>query len=154
MMKVLFVIAISFVCLSLQFGSKKPNLDSLIDEWHLAAAKADYNGYFGLMNESFIFLGTADGERWDKQQFSDFSKPYFDKGKAWVFTPKNRKWNFSKNKKVGWFDEDLDTWMRACRGSGVKIKRKGKWKLAYYNLTVLIENEKVKEFIELRDKAL
>ena len=53
-------------------------------------------------------------------------------------------WNFSKEQKVAWFDEDLDTWMRDCRGSGVMVKRKGKWKLAYYNLTVLIENEKMK----------
>jgi hypothetical protein len=27
---------------------------------------------------------------------------------------------------------------------------KGEWRLAYYNLTVLIENEKIKPFIELR----
>jgi hypothetical protein len=28
---------------------------------------------------------------------------------------------------------------------------KGNWKIAYYNLTVLIENEKIKGFIELRE---
>jgi len=28
----------------------------------------------------------------------------------------------------------------------------GSWKIAYYNLTVLIENEKMDQFIKLRDK--
>ena len=59
---------------------------------------------------------------------------------------------FSKNKKIAWFDEDLETWMEGCRGSGIVIKKKGEWKIVYYNLTVLIENEKIKEFIELRQK--
>lgn len=125
-----------------------------MDQWHLAAAEANFDGYFGLMNEDFIFLGTAPGERWDKTTFASFSKPYFDKGKAWDFKASNRKWNFSANGKIAWFDEDLDTWMRGCRGTGVLVKSKGKWKLSHYNLTVLIENEKIQEFIELRDKPL
>ena len=127
-------------------------LDELIDDWHLAATNADFNGYFDVMDESFVFLGTAPEERWVKEAFTTFSKPYFDKGQAWDFKASNRVWMFSKNKKIAWFDEELETWMEDCRGSGVVIKKKGKWKLAYYNLTVLIENEKIKEFIELRQK--
>lgn len=145
-------------CLGFILVSAKPDpfskIDKLVDDWHLAAANADYEGYFGSMNESFIFLGTAPGERWSKKEFSEFSKPYFDKGKAWDFKASNRNWNFSHNGKIAWFDEDLDTWMRGCRGSGILIKRKRKWKIAYYNLTVLIENEKVESFIELRDAPI
>jgi hypothetical protein len=37
-----------------------------------------------------------------------------------------------------------------CRGSGVCEKSQGEWKLAYYNLNVVIENEKIQEFIKLR----
>jgi hypothetical protein len=44
--------------------------------------------------------------------------------------------------------------MRGCRGSGILVKKKGEWKLVYYNLTVLIENEKIKEFIELKDAEI
>lgn len=126
-------------------------LNTFVDNWHLAASNANYDGYFGEMDASFIFLGTAPGERWTKEEFSAFSKPYFDKGKAWDFKASNRKWNFSKNGKMAWFDEDLDTWMRGCRGSGILVKKQGKWKFVYYNLTVLIENEKIQPFIELRD---
>ena len=79
-----------------------------------------------------------------------FCKPYFDKGKAWRFEPLSRDWEIKKRAKVIWFDETLDTWMDTCRGSGILVKRKGKWKLIYYNLTVLIENEKIQKFIELR----
>ncbi|MEY4603422.1 MAG: hypothetical protein RIT43_714 [Bacteroidota bacterium] len=127
------------------------NPDSLMNQWHRAASRADFHGYFNLTTDDFIFLGTAPGERWVRSEFEAFSKPYFDRGKAWDFKPSNRKWVYSENGKTAWFDEDLDTWMRGCRGSGILIKKRGKWKLAYYNLTVLIENEKMKEFIELRD---
>jgi hypothetical protein len=128
------------------------SLDSLIDDWHNAASQANYEAYFSLMGESFVFLGTAPGERWEKEAFSTFAKPYFDKGKAWSFKASNRNWTFSKDKKVAWFDEDLDTWMKGCRGSGVMEYNGNEWKLAYYNLTVLIENEKMDSFIRLREK--
>lgn len=122
-----------------------------MDNWHLQATKVNFDEYFNVTSENFIFLGTAPGERWTKKEFMEFSKPYFDKGKAWDFKAKNRLWNFSTDRKIAWFDEDLDTWMNSCRGSGILIKKNGKWKLVYYNLTVLIENEKIKEFIKLRE---
>lgn len=150
MMKNIILSAFLFVLAMNAYSQTK--LDKFVDNWHLAAAKADFEAYFGATNESFIFLGTAPGERWTKEQFESFSKPYFDQGKAWDFKATNRQWNFSKNKKIAWFDEDLDTWMRGCRGSGIMVKKKGEWTMVYYNLTVLIENEKVKEFIELRDR--
>lgn len=143
---ILFLLVVSFKC--------DAQLDDLIDDWHLAATNANFDNYFNSMDDSFVFLGTAPGERWSKDQFSSFSKPYFDKGQAWDFKASNRVWMFSKNKKMAWFDEDLVTWMEGCRGSGILVKKKGEWKIVYYNLTVLIENEKINEFIELRKKPL
>jgi len=152
-MRYLFV----FILLLFSFGPSEPivnteKLNIIMDNWHLSAAEADFDGYFGLMNDEFIFLGTAPGERWNKEEFADFCKPHFDKGKAWDFKVIDRSWVFSKNKKMAWFDENLDTWMKDCRGSGIMVCENGEWKLAYYNLTVLIENEKILEFIELREK--
>jgi len=126
-------------------------LDSLIDFWHLQASEAKFDSYFNVTTDDFIFLGTAPGERWNKNQFKEFSKPYFDKGKAWDFKPITRNWILSVDGKTAWFDEDLTTWMNTCRGSGICLKKNGKWKLAYYNLTVLIENEKIDAFIKLRE---
>lgn len=144
--------------LAFVFTAAKPDpfgeLDDLVDGWHKAAAEANFDNYFGLMNDSFVFLGTAPGERWTKEEFAEFSKPYFDRQKAWDFKANNREWNFMKNGKIACFDEDLDTWMRGCRGCGILIKKRGEWKLVYYNLHVLIENEKIEAFIELRDKEI
>ena len=133
----------------ISFG-QQGELDTLVDKWHKAAASADFEAYFGAMTDDFIFLGTAPGERWDKEAFVAFSKPYFERGSAWDFKPFNRQWVTTRSKNIVWFDEDLSTWMEGCRGSGILVKEKGKWKLAYYNLTVLIENEKIEPFIELR----
>ena len=131
-------------------GDENKKLNEVIQNWHKAASDAQFNSYFKCLTDDFIFLGTAPGERWTKIEFQDFSKPFFDRGKAWDFKASNRIWNFSKDGKTAWFDEDLATWMQGCRGSGVCTKIRGVWSISYYNLTVLIENEKIKEFIELR----
>lgn len=148
-MKSLLIILSLLLCVEGK-AQETAKLDQLIDKWHGYASVADFDQYFGLMTDQFVFLGTAPGERWTKEAFAAFSKPYFDKGTAWDFKSSNRVWIYSKNKKIAWFDEDLETWMEGCRGSGIMVKEKGQWKLAYYNLTVLIENEKIEQFIELR----
>ncbi len=143
--------------LTLSFVSGKPDKDAmnkLIDDWHQAATDANFDAYFGVTTEDFVFLGTAPGERWNKDQFMEFCKPYFDNGKAWDFKASNRNWVIDSKGKTAWFDEDLDTWMRGCRGSGIIRKVKGEWKIAYYNLTVLIENEKIEYFKKLRDAEI
>ena len=145
---IFFFIALNAHYFSAQQDVKK--LNELIQYWHKAASDAQFDSYFKCLTDDFIFLGTAPGERWTKKEFQAFSKPFFDRGKAWDFKASNRIWNFSKDGKTAWFDEDLATWMQGCRGSGVCIKIKGLWSISYYNLTVLIENEKIKEFIELR----
>lgn len=125
-------------------------LDEVLNAWHKAAAEANLEKYFAPTTDDFVFLGTDPTERWDKETFRNFCKPYFESGKGWDFKPSDRHWVFSKNKKIAWFDEKLATWMEECRGSGVMVKEGKTWKLAYYNLTVLIENDKIKPFIELR----
>ena len=152
------VLILVIAALPLMAITSKPDpqmeLDQMIDNWHVAAAQGDFDGYFGVTTESFVFLGTAPEERWTQEEFMSFCKPYFDRGKAWDFKPSNRIWEFSINGKIAWFDEDLDTWMRGCRGTGICQKVKGEWKIVYYNLHVLIENEKMDAFIELRDQSI
>ena len=143
----LFVLAFPFVCKS-QYIDK---LNTIVNQWHLAASKANLAEYTKPMSDKFVFLGTAPGERWKKDAFISFSKPYFEKGKAWDFKPYNRIWEFNADSTIAWFDEELETWMKGCRGTGIMTKEKDGWKIAYYNLTVLIENEKIKSFIELRE---
>lgn len=127
-------------------------INQLLNDWHKAAANADYNGYFGKIANDGRYIGTDAAENWDKKAFETFSKPYFDKGRAWDFKPVERNIYFSKNGKVAWFDELLDTWMKSCRGSGVLEKEGKEWKIKHYVLSMTVPNEVTKEVIPLKAK--
>jgi ketosteroid isomerase-like protein len=128
-------------------------LNRLMNNWHKDIAAVELDAVFDFLNEDFFYLGTDPSERWSKVEFRKFCEPYFlEKKQAWDFKPSNRNWGHSPNGKTYWFDESLDTWMEGCRGSGVVQFLDGEWKLSHYNLTVLIENEKIKKFIKLRKK--
>jgi ketosteroid isomerase-like protein len=150
MRNILFLVSIC--CVSFSFAQKETELNTIINSWHQNAANSEFDAYFDITTEDFVFLGTAPEERWSREEFQKFCKPYFDKKSTWDFTPSNRVWNFSADGKTAWFDEDLETWMQGCRGTGILLRKEGAWKLAYYNLHVLIENDKIQEFISLRKK--
>ncbi|GEM_PF-5002778 len=50
---------------------------AVLDDWHLAAAQADENRYFGHLAEEAVFLGTDGSERWGKAAFRVFAHPFF-----------------------------------------------------------------------------
>ena len=107
----------------------KQKINKTLDSWHDAAGNAKFDAYFDLMTETGVFIGTDATENWQNEAFRNFSKPYFDKGKAWNFNSLQRSIYLSKDQKTAWFDELLDTQMKICRGSGVLIKESGKWKI-------------------------
>jgi hypothetical protein len=124
-------------------------LNDQIDQWHEDASVANYKDYFGFIAEDGVFIGTDITERWTKEEFSDFSKPYFDSGKAWSFKSKERTIRFNKDKSIAWFDEVLDTWMGDCRASGILSHEDEEWKLEHYQLSVTIDNDLMNDFLEL-----
>ena len=127
-------------------------MNKVIDDWHKAAADADESRYFAHMTADAIFLGTDATERWDAKSFREFAHPYFAKGKAWTFTPRERHVIVDGN--VAWFDEKLDSASYGdVRGSGVLRKEKGEWKIAHYNLTIPIPNALAKQVVEMIRKA-
>jgi uncharacterized protein YbcC (UPF0753/DUF2309 family) len=128
-------------------------IDSLLNQWHASASNADFVGYFDFMDSASVFIGTDAAENWTKEQFKTFSKPYFDKGKAWIFMAFERNIFFSQERTVVWFDELLDTWMGVCRGSGVLEYNDEKWKLKQYVLSVAIPNESMDEVISIKRSA-
>jgi ketosteroid isomerase-like protein len=127
-------------------------LDEKMNKWHHDVATFDFESYFDFMTADFVFLGTDPTERWTKTEFEKFCQPYFEKKSTWDFKTNSRRWYMSDDQNTAWFEESLDTWMEECRGSGVLKKENGIWKIAHYNLTVLIENNKVDKFIKLRKK--
>lgn len=124
----------------------KAAVSAVLDDWHKAAAAADEPRYFGHFTADAVFLGTDATERWTRDEFRAWAKPFFSKGKAWSFTPVSRHVSFSKDGTVAWFDEALDTPnLGPSRGSGVLVKEGSTWKIAQYNLSVPIPNDLMDE---------
>lgn len=130
----------------------KNKVNIVLNNWHLAATEANFDAYFGKMDSISVFIGTDAGENWTKKQFATFSKPYFDKGKAWDFKTLERNVYVNKTGNFVWFDELLNTWMGTCRGSGVLEKTKNTWKIKHYVLSVAIPNDDVKAVIAAKKK--
>ncbi|APZ48064.1 hypothetical protein BW723_05275 [Polaribacter reichenbachii] len=130
----------------------KTEINQVLNDWHLAATEANYDNYFGKMDSISVFIGTDASENWTKKQFADFSKPYFDKGKAWDFKTLERNVYVNKQGNFVWFDELLNTWMGTCRGSGVLEKKGNTWVIKHYVLSVAIPNDDVQAVIAAKKK--
>ena len=132
--------------------TEKDKINYVLDSWHMAAANADFDAYFGLMTEDGVFLGTDAMENWQNDEFKSFSIPYFDKGKAWSFTAVQRNIYLGDDTKFAWFDELLDTQMKICRGSGVLKKVNGQWKIAHYVLSIAVPNDNVDALVKIKQE--
>jgi hypothetical protein len=129
------------------FEKEKTEISAMLDAFNVAAAKADYTGYFNFFADESTFIGTDATEIWNKKEFMVWAKPYFDKKKTWNFKALKRNIYFSKDGKLAWFDELLDTQMKICRGSGVVEKINGSWKVKQYVLSVTVPNEVVNKVV-------
>lgn len=124
-------------------------INALIDGWHDAAARGDFERYVAAMTDDAVFLGTDASERWAGEEFRRFARPYFkgptEYGKgAWTYRPATRFVTLAAAAGAGaagptadpagpadgahkagvaWFDELLthDTYGR-CRGTGVVVR--------------------------------
>ncbi|UWX62304.1 nuclear transport factor 2 family protein [Chryseobacterium oranimense] len=132
---------------STKFEKDKAEIGTMLDGFNVAAAKADFNTYFNYFADESTFIGTDATEVWDKKAFMIWAKPHFDKKKTWNFTSLKRNIYFSKDGKLAWFDELLDTQMKICRGSGVVEKINGSWKVKQYVLSVTVPNDVVDKVV-------
>ena len=130
----------------------KKEVNTLLFNWHKAASDANFKEYFGVLDSTSVYIGTAAEEIWTKEQFANFSKPYFEKGKAWSFTTLDRNIYMSESANIVWFDELIDTWMGTCRGSGVLEKKEDSWKIKQYVLSVAIPNDDIQAVIDIKKK--
>lgn len=133
-----------------QDSIEKKAIDTNLIKWHQAASDANFDTYFGFMASDGVFIGTDATENWQNKAFKAFSKPYFDKGKAWNFKALERNIYVDEDSEFAWFDELLDTQMKICRGSGVLQKIEGEWKIKHYVLSMTVPNENVKEVVEIK----
>ncbi|MFD2100523.1 nuclear transport factor 2 family protein [Flagellimonas iocasae] len=150
--KILMVLGFFMVITVIAQRTEKDKINGVLDSWHLAASNADFEAFFGKMTNDAVFIGTDAMENWQNNEFKEFSKPYFDNGKAWSFTSVQRNIYINKTKDFAWFDELLDTQMKICRGSGVLRKENGQWKIAHYVLSIAVPNENVGELVQIKEK--
>lgn len=131
-------------------------VNEMLDNWHQAAAEANFDKYFNhFAGDSAIFMGTDATEYWTIAEFKPWSKPYFDRGKAWNFTPVERHIYFSNNGRIAWFDESLDTPnLGPARGTGVLEFKNSEWKIAHYNLSIPIPNAIADSVVKQVEMAL
>lgn len=146
----LYLLILLFCGISLKAQEARDLINKTLDEWHKAAADADFEGYFSRMTTNAVFIGTDAGENWQMQSFKEFSKPYFERGKAWSFSAVERNIYLDETGKLAWFDELLDTWMGICRGSGVVRLEGDNWKIAHYVLSATIPNDDMKQVIQVK----
>lgn len=133
-------------------AQQKQIIESFLNEWHLAASQANYANYFDKMDENSVFIGTDATEIWSKKQFENYSKPHFDKGKAWDFKALERNIYINETGNFAWFDENLQTKRGTFRGSGVLEKTENNWKLKHYVLSVPIPNDDMNEVVKITRK--
>ena len=132
--------------------NQKIEISILLNNWHKAASEAHFENYFNAMDNTAVFVGTDASEVWSKKEFKQFSKPYFEKGKAWSFKTLQRNIYTHSTLNIAWFDETLHTWMGICRGSGVVEKLNNKWVIKHYVLSVTVPNEDIKPVIKIKQK--
>ncbi len=128
------------------------DINTLMDNWHLAAANADEDIFFGSMTNDAVYIGTDATERWLRDEMREWSKEIFERESAWAFSTLSRNVQLSEDGKIGWFDELLDTWMGDCRGSGVIVMTEEGWKIRHYHLAMAVPNDQVDGYLELIGK--
>jgi SnoaL-like domain len=73
-------------------------VDETLDRMHTAAAKADLESYFDCFTDDGCFIGTDSTERWTiVPDFYNYTKPYFDQGIGWTYTPVSRHIKYLNN---------------------------------------------------------
>jgi len=123
---------------------------SMLDSFNVAAAKADYKTYFNFFTDYAVFTGTDATERWTKNEYMVWAKPYFDKKRTWNFTSLERHIYIDPPGTHAWFDELLNTQMKICRGSGVLVKEPNGWKLMQYILSATIPNPVMDSVVKIK----
>jgi metallo-beta-lactamase class B len=124
-------------------------VDEVLDRFHRAAAEADAETYFSLLEEEAVYIGTDAGERWSVDDFRAFAKPYFDRGQGWTYVPTSRNIDLDEDRSTAWFDEMLENdSYGTTRGTGVLTKTPDGWRIVQYHLTIPIPNELAKEVVE------
>jgi len=113
------------------------DINAVLDGYHQAAAEGDWQGYFSLMSDDGVFLGSDASERWEKEEF----RAYAAGRSGWTYTPQKRNITITPDRDSAWFDEILlSQSYGTSRGTGVLIRTGQGWKISQYSLSFPIPN--------------
>ncbi|MDP5132561.1 MAG: nuclear transport factor 2 family protein [Paraglaciecola sp.] len=129
-------------------------INSVLDDLHDAASKAQKERYLALFTEDGVFMGTDDWERWTRpDEFDAYVETGFNKG-GWTYFPVERHIQYAPDGNTAWFDEITESpkWGR-FRGTGVLIRHADNWKVAHYALSFLVPNEAWEQVSKMSTKA-
>lgn len=133
-------------------GVDTSQIGQRLDQWHAAAAEGDFESYFDMTTQGFVFMGTDPGERWTRDEFMAYAKPRFADGHGWTYTAIERHAHSNAYGDVAWVDELLEhETFGAMRGTAV-LRSPGygdDWFIAHYSLSFLIPNERVGDVLEM-----
>jgi ketosteroid isomerase-like protein len=125
-------------------------IETVLNDWHVAASNADEERYLGHMTDDGVFMGTDATERWSTSEFREFVHPHFARGNGWNYKSKDRHVIFSKEGATAWFDERLiNEKYGELRGTGVLTKIGNKWKIAHYNMSFPLPNNLTPQIVEM-----
>lgn len=115
-------------------------VNAFVDRWHSDAAHAR-PAYFDKIAKDGIYIGTDKTERWRRDEFKAWARPYFKRKSAWAFKALRRNVYFSDDRSMVWFDELLDTQMGICQASGVMRRKGDSFEIVHYQLSMAVPNE-------------
>ena len=126
-------------------SSELQAINEVLDAYHEAASRGDWDNYFALMSDDGVFLGTDAEERWPKEVFRE----YAGDRSGWDYRSVERHVTFTPDGNSAWFDEIVDCESYGTsRGTGVLIKTPDGWKISQYHLTFPIPNELAREMTD------
>jgi ketosteroid isomerase-like protein len=122
---------------------------AVLDDFHAAAAAADGPRYFGHFTADAVFIGTDPAERWPLAAFRRFAEPYLAQGRGWTYHPGRRHVELAPDGGTAWFDEMLDNAKYGvCRGTGVLVRERDRWRIAQYALAIPVPNELAADLVD------
>jgi hypothetical protein len=119
----------------------RARLDAFVDEWHDDAAHARLE-YFDKIASDGVYIGTDKTERWTRDEFREWARPYFERPSAWAFRVLHRHVAFCADRSIAWFDEQLASRMGTLQASGViRVRADGGFEIVHYQLSIAVPNE-------------
>ena len=128
-------------------AADRGRIGAFLDAWHDDAAHSR-PAYFDRIAPDGVYIGTDRTERWVREDFRAWAGPHFARPSAWAFTPIVRHIDFTNDRRVAWFDEQLGSAMGVLQASGVLRRRGESFEIAHYQLSVAVPNDVSGDVVE------